>query len=183
MFVAEDLNKKRIVGYVLAKMEDENVEVVHGHITSLAVLRSYRKMGIAHMLMGCAHNAMRETFSARYSSLHVRKSNASAKHLYTQKLGYDIHTIEAKYYADAEDAYDMRCKFTEAAGKIVQDAMADKAARITSGGESMLDKLAKMNTGTAPDGKAEGKEEELGGVDVAEATAEAGKGKAEVIAG
>lgn len=146
MFVAEDLNKKRIVGYVLAKMEDENVDVVHGHITSLAVLRSYRKMGIANMLMVCAHNAMKETFSAKYSSLHVRKSNAAAKHLYTQKLGYDIHAIEPKYYADAEDAYDMRCKFTEAASKIVQDAMADKSARLTSGGESMLEKLAKMKT-------------------------------------
>jgi hypothetical protein len=150
MFVAEDLNKKRIVGYVLAKMEDENVDVVHGHITSLAVLRSYRKMGIANMLMVCAHNAMQETFSARYSSLHVRKSNAAAKHLYTQKLGYDIHTIEAKYYADAEDAYDMRCKFTEAASQIVHDAMVDKLGqRITPGGESMLEKLAKMTTCSA----------------------------------
>lgn len=175
MFVAEDLNKKRIVGYVLAKMEDENVDVVHGHITSLAVLRSYRKMGIANMLMVCAHNAMKETFSAKYSSLHVRKSNAAAKHLYTQKLGYDIHTIEPKYYADAEDAYDMRCKFTEAASKIVQDAMADKSARLTSGGESMLDKLAKMKTSDEP-GPTEGKEQENERV-------EARSDKTEVLAG
>lgn len=40
-FVAED-SKKRIVGYVLAKMEEESEEVPHGHITSLAVQRSHR---------------------------------------------------------------------------------------------------------------------------------------------
>lgn len=107
MFVAED-GKGRIVGYVLSKMEEES-SVVHGHITSLAVLRPYRKMGLAKRLMQCAHAAMKETFEAEYVSLHVRKSNEAAKHLYIKTLGYEIHDIEAKYYADAEDAYDMRC--------------------------------------------------------------------------
>jgi len=40
-FVAEDA-KGKIVGYVLAKMEEESEEVPHGHITSLAVQRSHR---------------------------------------------------------------------------------------------------------------------------------------------
>lgn len=109
MFVAEDANG-RIVGYVLSKMEEE-FYIVHGHITSLAVLRPYRKMGLARRLMQCAHSAMKETFEAEYVSLHVRKSNAAAKHLYIETLGYEIHDVEAKYYADAEDAYDMRCNF------------------------------------------------------------------------
>jgi len=39
-FVAEDA-KGKIVGYVLAKMEEET-EDPHGHITSLAVQRSHR---------------------------------------------------------------------------------------------------------------------------------------------
>lgn len=108
MFVAED-GKGHIVGYVLSKMEEES-SVVHGHITSLAVLRPYRKMGLARRLMQCAHAAMKETFEAEYASLHVRKSNTAAKHLYIESLGYEIHDVEAKYYADAEDAYDMRCK-------------------------------------------------------------------------
>lgn len=154
MFVAEDLNKGKIVGYVLAKMEEENVDDVHGHITSLAVLRSYRKMGIAAMLMGTAHFAMKETFAARYSSLHVRKSNEAAKHLYTKKLGYDIHAIEAKYYADAEDAYDMRCTFSKAVQKIVQDAMAEKGAiGGGGGGVSMVERLAMMSTADKGDEK------------------------------
>ncbi|KAJ8905687.1 hypothetical protein NDN08_002192 [Rhodosorus marinus] len=107
--VAEDHNGQ-IVGYVLAKMEDE-ADAVHGHITSLAVLRSYRRMGIARKLMEAAHRAMQETFQAKYASLHVRKSNAAAKHLYVDTLGYKVFDVEAKYYADAEDAFDMRCTF------------------------------------------------------------------------
>jgi peptide alpha-N-acetyltransferase len=44
LYVAEDAG--RIVGYVLAKMEEESRDV-HGHITSLAVLRPYRRLGLA----------------------------------------------------------------------------------------------------------------------------------------
>mmetsp|Transcript_13759 Transcript_13759/g.24693 ORF Transcript_13759/g.24693 Transcript_13759/m.24693 type:complete len:142 (-) Transcript_13759:697-1122(-) len=110
VFVAEDFNGK-VVGYVLAKMEEEPSAQIHGHITSVAVLRSHRKLGIAKKLMLAAHCAMRDNFRAVYVSLHVRKSNAAAKHLYIDTLRYKIHDIEAKYYADAEDAYDMRCYF------------------------------------------------------------------------
>lgn len=115
MFVAED-EKGSVVGYVLSKMEEES-SIVHGHITSLAVLRPYRKMGLARRLMQCAHAAMKETFEAEYASLHVRKSNAAAKHLYIETLGYKVHDIEAKYYADAEDAFDMRCEFPKKSDK------------------------------------------------------------------
>ena len=106
LYVAQD-SKKKIVGYVLAKMEEDAPEV-HGHITSLAVLRSHRKMGLAAKLMTAAQEAMEETFAAEYVSLHVRKSNRAAFTLYTRGLNFEIHDIEAKYYADSEDAYDMR---------------------------------------------------------------------------
>ena len=109
LYVAQD-TKKKIVGYVLAKMEEDAAEV-HGHITSLAVLRSHRKMGLAAKLMNAAQDAMMETFEAEYVSLHVRKSNRAAFTLYTRGLGFEIHDIEAKYYADSEDAYDMRKYF------------------------------------------------------------------------
>ena len=120
MFVAED-RRGRIVGYVLSKMEEEPTQV-HGHITSLAILRTYRKMGLARRLMTCAHAAMQQTFKAKYASLHVRKSNAAAKHLYIETLGYDIHDVEAKYYADAEDAYDMRCQFEKGVAKTLKSS-------------------------------------------------------------
>lgn len=113
LFVAQDYDKK-IVGYVLAKMEEESTnnpnssEPVHGHITSLAVLRTHRKLGLATKLMNAAQNAMGEVFGAEYVSLHVRRSNRAAFHLYNETLGYKIHDVEQKYYADGEDAYDMR---------------------------------------------------------------------------
>ncbi|KAL6493848.1 N-alpha-acetyltransferase 10 [Orobanche gracilis] len=107
LYVAEDYNGK-IVGYVLAKMEEESNEC-HGHITSLAVLRTHRKLGLATKLMTAAQNAMEQSvYEAEYVSLHVRKSNKAAFNLYTVTLGYKIHDEEAKYYADGEDAYDMR---------------------------------------------------------------------------
>lgn len=106
LHVAEDVNG-RVVGYVLAKMEEEAAEC-HGHITSLAVLRSHRKLGIASRLMRAAQAAMEEVFGAEYVSLHVRCSNRAAIHLYTETLQFKVNDVEAKYYADQEDAYDMR---------------------------------------------------------------------------
>lgn len=115
LYVAQDM-KGKIVGYVLAKMEEDTPEV-HGHITSLAVLRSHRKQGLAAKLMNAAQEAMMETFHAEYVSLHVRKSNRAAFSLYTQSLKFEIHDIEAKYYADSEDAYDMRKYFPKGNAK------------------------------------------------------------------
>jgi len=49
LYVAEDYDGS-IVGYVLAKMEEE-ADTPHGHITSLSVARSHRKLGLAARLM------------------------------------------------------------------------------------------------------------------------------------
>lgn len=51
---------------------------------------------------------MAKVFDAHYVSLHVRKSNRAALHLYRDTLNFAIHDIEKKYYADGEDAYAMR---------------------------------------------------------------------------
>lgn len=51
---------------------------------------------------------MVETFGAQYVSLHVRMSNIAALHLYRDTLGFEIEKVEAKYYADGEDAYSMK---------------------------------------------------------------------------
>ena len=109
LHVAET-HKGKIVGYVLAKMEDD-AAVKHGHITSLAVLRSHRKLGLATKLMLNAHRQMVEVFDAVYCSLHVRETNYAAIQLYNNTLGYTINDVEKEYYADGEDAYDMRCYF------------------------------------------------------------------------
>lgn len=113
-YVAED-DKGGIVGYVLAKMEEPepNEESRHGHITSLAVKRSYRRLGLAQKLMNQASQAMVECFNAQYVSLHVRKSNRAALNLYTNSLKFKIIEVEPKYYADGEDAYAMRRDLSE----------------------------------------------------------------------
>ncbi len=67
---------------------EEEGEVPHGHITSLSVIRSYRKLGIAEKLMRQSQQAMRQVFNAQYVSLHVRKSNKAALHLYEKTLGF-----------------------------------------------------------------------------------------------
>lgn len=93
-------------------------ESKHGHITSLAVKRPFRRLGLAQKLMNQASYAMVECFDAQYVSLHVRKSNRAALNLYTSSLGFKILEIEPKYYADGEDAYSMRRDLTELSKKI-----------------------------------------------------------------
>jgi len=110
-FVAED-HKGRIVGYVLAKINDDehtdeqNTEV-RGHINSISVLRSYRRLGLAKKLMLLSQEAMSTVYKASSISLHVRRSNTAAIGLYRDTLGFSVHKVEKKYYADGEDAFSM----------------------------------------------------------------------------
>ncbi|TFK39173.1 acyl-CoA N-acyltransferase [Crucibulum laeve] len=108
-FVAED-HMGRIVGYVLAKIEEPNEEgeVAHGHVNSISVLRSYRRLGLAKKLMLLSQEAMVSVYKAKFVSLHVRKSNKAAIALYKDTLGFKIAEIEKKYYGDGEDALSMR---------------------------------------------------------------------------
>jgi len=53
-----------------------------------AVKRSHRRLGLAQKLMDQASRAMVENFGAKYVSLHVRKSNRAALHLYKVTLNF-----------------------------------------------------------------------------------------------
>lgn len=147
-YVAEDSSGK-IVGYVLAKMyvstscrncvvsshlflclffSDDEKTSPHGHITSLAVLRSHRKLGLATKLMNMsrkyhciyqlsplhqlsrpiAERSMSEVYNVKYCSLHVRETNHVAYHLYKNTLKFSVHSIEPRYYADGENGIEMR---------------------------------------------------------------------------
>lgn len=88
--VAEDYDKS-IVGYVLAKLDDDDEEtkIIHGHITSISILRSHRRMGIASKLMKQTLNSMRDLYSSKYCSLHVRATNTPAFNLYHKVLGFE----------------------------------------------------------------------------------------------
>lgn len=115
---------EKIVGYVLGKMEDDpdpEDKTPHGHITSLSVMRTYRRLGLAEKLMRHSLYAMCESFDAKYVSLHVRKSNRAALHLYRDSLSFAVTSIEKSYYQDGEDAYAMRLEL------VLEDLVPSKA--------------------------------------------------------
>ncbi|AEY98092.1 FAFR409Wp [Eremothecium gossypii FDAG1] len=104
-------NGEKLVGYVLVKLNDDPAvpnEQPNGHITSLSVMRTYRRMGLAEKLMRQALYALREVYQAEYVMLHVRHSNRAALHLYRDTLAFDVLKVEQGYYQDGEDAYSMR---------------------------------------------------------------------------
>jgi hypothetical protein len=73
------------------------VDEPHGHVTSISVLRTYRRLGLANKLMLLSQTAMRDVFGAKYVSLHVRVSNRAALGLYTETLGFTVTGVEPKY--------------------------------------------------------------------------------------
>lgn len=101
---------EKLVGYVLAKMNDDpdsKETEPNGHITSLSVMRTYRRMGLAEKLMRQALFALCEVHKAKFVSLHVRQSNRAALHLYRDTLAFQVLSVESSYYQDGEDAYAM----------------------------------------------------------------------------
>ena len=114
LHVAEDDGGK-IVGYVMAKLEEDDEKKEKGkieaHVTSLSVLRTHRKMGIATKLMRASHHQMTNVYDCDSCSLRVRVTNRAAISLYKGVLGYEIKGVDKEYYADNEDAYDMQIDF------------------------------------------------------------------------
>jgi peptide alpha-N-acetyltransferase len=82
-----------------------------GHVTSLAVLSNYRRRGLAAMLMKQLHFHMEEGYNADGVGLHVRVSNAAARRLYCEGMGYGVVDVIRGYYQDGEDAFFMRKTF------------------------------------------------------------------------
>lgn len=57
------------MGYVLAKMEEyPSNGIQHGHITSLAVNRTYRRLGLAEKLM-------RQSYADKFDMLYTESEN------------------------------------------------------------------------------------------------------------
>ena len=56
---------------------------------------------------------MMTVYDAVYCSLHVRVGNKAAIALYRGALGFETMRTEDKYYADGEDAFDMRVYFSK----------------------------------------------------------------------
>lgn len=110
--VAEEENK--IVGYVMCRVETAFSgfsPAKRGHIISIAVLPNYRRRGIGEMLLKEALNALINHYGVKDCYLEVRVSNEAAINLY-KKLGFKIERVIRGYYADGENAYLMRIKFS-----------------------------------------------------------------------
>ncbi|EAQ85749.1 hypothetical protein CHGG_07002 [Chaetomium globosum CBS 148.51] len=114
----------KIVGYVLAKMEEEPADgVQHGHITF------------------ALQQAMVETFGGHYVSLHVRVSNKAAIHLYRDTLGFKTEKTESKYYADGEDAFCMKLELD-----FIREQLREEQQQLEEAGEGAgADKKKKKN--------------------------------------
>src|ERR1700753_1816074 len=66
----------KVVGYVLAKMEEDPADgVQHGHITSLSVMRTHRRLGLAEKLMRQSRKAAPASLFKRKANLFCRKSH------------------------------------------------------------------------------------------------------------
>jgi len=116
-------NEPKIVAYVLGKVEtrpsidykdptsrNDRVERL-GHVTSLAVHKEYRRLGLANAMMTQLHHHLQHHRIASVG-LHVRTSNLAACRLY-QDDGYQIDQVINSYYQDGEDAYFMRRVFRQ----------------------------------------------------------------------
>src|SRR6187402_3471354 len=98
---------------------------------------------------------MVETFGAQYVSLHVRISNNAALRLYRDTLGFKNEKIEAKYYADGEDAYSMKLDL----GFVREQIMDEREEEAADEGEP-VGELGKEGEAVVP---GEGKKEKDGG--------------------
>ena len=88
-------------------------------------------------------------------------SNTAALHLYRDTLGFEVEKVEAKYYADGEDAYAMRMDLTGMQVKEVPEAEGKgdgEDGEKDEGGE--VGSLGKKGAGGDGEGAESGKDKE-----------------------
>ena len=103
----------KIVGYIMWRVERtpaiNSLKFLNkGHLVSIAVLKNYRRLGVASALMA---NSMKNIKKPKINEfvLEVRVSNYTAINLY-KKFNFNTHSIKEKYYRDGENAYYMTLK-------------------------------------------------------------------------
>ena len=94
--VAQENN--RVVGYIIfwIKFEDE------GHIISIAVDKSHRRMEVGSKLVETSLNIFKK-YNVKRIKLEVRVGNKGARKFYS-KMGFKEEKIVENYYEDNEDA-------------------------------------------------------------------------------
>lgn len=91
-------NDGEIIGYAVATAHGEE-----GHVVSVAVDPRHRRKQMGSALLSAVTDSLTK---ARVTQIHleVRKGNAAAVSFY-RRLGYQISSEIAHYYADGEDAW------------------------------------------------------------------------------
>ena len=100
---------KSLMGYMLAKAEGSK-KLWHGHVSAVTVAPTYRRLGLAKVLMDDLEKYSEDVYNANFVDLFVRSSNALAISMY-EKFGYVKYRRVLGYYTgleDSEDAWDMR---------------------------------------------------------------------------
>ena len=126
---------------VFMHRDEDETKFNIGQITSLAVFRTYRRLGLAEKLMRqsrielcvsswCKIEKMMITlYNCKYCNLHVRESNYAALHLYKDVLhfqymltfqwrSHSLEEVDVKYYADQENGLSMRHDLAEYAKEL-----------------------------------------------------------------
>ncbi|MFX1252801.1 MAG: ribosomal protein S18-alanine N-acetyltransferase [Promethearchaeota archaeon] len=97
----------KIVGYCMIRIEKKIRKGIYitqtAHLLSIAVLKEYRKQGIASALLKRAYNALKKSNTFQGIYLEARESNTPAISLY-KKLGFEIVRTRRNYYTDGENA-------------------------------------------------------------------------------
>jgi N-terminal acetyltransferase B complex catalytic subunit len=108
--VASNINNNSISshvsGYMMGKVEGL-ADRWHGHVSAVSIQPSYRRLGVAEVLMKGLEDISEQAYNAYFVDLYVRKSNNLAINMY-KKFGYIIYRQVINYYSGEEDAYDMR---------------------------------------------------------------------------
>lgn len=102
-----ELMKNDLAYYLVAKVGDRIagyggiwVIINEAHLTTLAVDRAYRRLGVAStMLQALIEKAF--TMGARRITLEVRPSNSAARRLY-EKFGFTARGVRKNYYIDED---------------------------------------------------------------------------------
>ncbi len=91
-------NDGEIIGYAVASARGEE-----GHVVSVAVDPHHRRKQMGTTLLSAVTNSLMKA-GVKQIHLEVRKGNAAAVSFY-RRLGYQISSDIAHYYADGEDAW------------------------------------------------------------------------------
>ena len=103
-------SNKEIIGYIMWRVErTPSINSLklknNGHLVSIAILKTYRQIGIASTLLSHSMKKIKK-YKIDEFVLEVRVSNIEATNLY-KKFNYQTKTIKEKYYRDGENAYYM----------------------------------------------------------------------------